>query len=208
MEPGDEQPHSPGVDPEWAEWWYFDFAAPAEPAAAGDPALVGCVRLCLLPNQGVARYWASLVGEGRPLVVVHDDEVPLARRRSLEIRTEGLWADHVVEAPFEQVGVGCEAFGLRLDSPADLRRNPVVGERVPFGLDLEWATGPEAAVAGDPDSPPPGSGYRIDCQVYGEVLVADERIELDAPGTRSHGWGTKPPPFVPSETALAVPRLL
>jgi hypothetical protein len=219
VEPEDERPHQPGADPRWAEWWYFDFAVADVPAAAagGQERLAGCVRLCLMPYQGVARYWASLVGSGRQPVVVHDDEVPLPRRGSMEVRAEGLWADHVIEAPFEQVGVGCEAFGLRLGSLADLECKPVVGERVPFGLDLEWATLPgvsplavgigsdtpagEPTVAGDgsqPRSPARApQGYRIDCEVLGEVLVSDERIQIEAPGSRRHAWGAEPPQFVP-----------
>lgn len=214
MEPEDEWPHLLDADQQWAEWWYFDFAA-AE-GTGGDAPLAGCVRLCLMPQQNVARYWASLVGASRLPVVVHDDEVPLPRNGSMEIRTEGLWADHVIEGPFEQVGVGCEAFGLRLDSLADLERNPVVGERVPFGLDLEWGSLRHASlresrsgsspvgeppVAGDGSQPQSMTrdlqGYQIACHVLGEVLVGDERLQIDAPGNRSHGWGTQLPPFVP-----------
>lgn len=189
MEPEDEWPHQPGEDRTWAEWWCFDFAATE---GAGDAPLAGAVRLCLLPHQGTARYWASLVGDGRQPVVVSDDEVPLPRGSAMEIRTEGLWADHAIEAPFEQVGVGCEAFGLRLGSLDDLERNPIVGDRIPFGLDLEWATRSGAWV------PEPPQGYRIGCEVYGEVLVGDERIGIDVPGSRTHAWGSEPSSFLPA----------
>lgn len=228
MKPSDEHPHPPDPDdPGWAEWWHFHFA----PTGSGGPA--GWVRLCLLPHEGLAHYWASLGGEGQPLVVVHDDEVLLPRGRAMEIRAEGLWADHVVEAPFEQVGVGCEAFGLRLDSVDDLSAQPLMGERVPFGLDLEWATGMAAPeeLGGRHLRGQPGetgtrlgtqggaagrdshhgsalvvdinrTGYRIACHVYGEALVGDERLAIDAPGIRIHGWGGEPPALRPSAAAL------
>lgn len=67
---GDEHHHEPGSEQWWNESWYFDFAAP-------DGSLGGYVRIGLYPNQGVAWYWACLVGEGRPLVTVVDHEVPL-----------------------------------------------------------------------------------------------------------------------------------
>jgi hypothetical protein len=185
MDPREEHPHQPADDPWWGEWWRFDFDS-------GDPALGGVVRICLLPNQGRAWYWASLVGAGRRPVVVHDDEVPLPRLGTLELRSEGLWADHIIEVPFEQVTVACEAFGLRLDDPADMDHDPILGERIPFGLDLEWeseAGSPLDAIAPGGELARTDTGYAVVCEVHGDVLVADERIAIETAGHRSHGWG-------------------
>ena len=44
-----------------------------------------------------------------------------------------------VEVPFDHMTLGCEAFALGLDDPAETYA-PAGGERVPFGLDLEWDT--------------------------------------------------------------------
>jgi hypothetical protein len=170
-----ERRQAPGDDPRWSETWWFDFAT-------ADAALGGYIRLELRPHQRRCWYWAWVIGAGRQPVLVVDDDVPLPRNRSLEIRTEGLWADHTVEVPFDHVTLGCEAFALRLDHPDDaLAANPV-GDRVPFGLDLEWETHGRLTPRGD-------AGYVLPCRVHGEVLVADERLDLDATGHRLHAWG-------------------
>lgn len=185
MDPREERSHQPADDPWWGEWWRFDFDS-------GDAALEGVVRVCVLPNQGRAWYWASLVGTGRRPVVVHDDDVPLPRPGTLELRSEGLWADHIIEVPFEQVTVSCEAFGLRLDDPADIDDDPVLGERIPFGLDLEWESESGRVRDGIPrggDLAHTDIGYAVICEVHGDVLVADDRIAIETGGSRSHGWG-------------------
>jgi hypothetical protein len=46
------------------------------------------------------------VGEGRPLVIVADHDVAPPRDGSLEVRAEGLWADHTVEVPFDHYHPG------------------------------------------------------------------------------------------------------
>lgn len=161
-------------------WWYDLAVAPAGPTLAVQ--LVSGERW---------RYRAALV-RGDELVVVVDDDVPPPRPGSLELRTHGLWAEHFVEVPFDHVSVGCEAFALRIDAdpgaaaPLDLTA-ALVGDLVPFGLDLGWETdGPVERHTGDGTR----GGYEVPCLVYGEVLVGDERIALDAtPGRRGHVWG-------------------
>ena len=180
----DERRHPPGPEPWWNESWYFDFAA-------ADGSLGGYVRLGLYPNQGdhgVAWYWACLVGEGRPLVTVLDHDVaPPAGSGSLEVRAEGLWADHTVEVPFDHMTLGCEAFGLALEDPASVYgEGGPRGERVPFGLDLEWSTDGSAYA-----SPPGTTRYEVPCRVHGDVLVGDERIAFDGLGQRDHSWGVR-----------------
>jgi hypothetical protein len=177
----DESYHAPGDGDWWGESWYFDFAT-------RDAELGGYVRLGLYPNQGIAWYWACVVGDGRPLVTVVDHDIPPPRPPSLEVRAEGLWADHNIETPFDHISLGCEAFALGLDDPAamyDAHGRPV-GDRVPFGLDLEWETDGTAYLY-----PAGTTRYEVPCRVHGEVLVGDERIELDAVGERDHSWGTR-----------------
>jgi hypothetical protein len=177
----DESYHPPGEGDWWGESWYYDFAT-------HDATLGGYVRLGLYPNRTVAWYWACVVGEGRRLVTVVDHDVRPPRPPSLEIRAEGLWADHNIETPFDHISLGCEAFALGLDDPAAMYGpdGPPVGDRVGFGLDLEWETDGAAYVY-----PPGTTRYEVPCRVHGEVLVGDERIELDAIGERDHSWGTR-----------------
>lgn len=175
--PGDEARHEPGPEPLWNESWYFDFTD-----AAG--AFGGYVRLGLYPNLGTAWYWACVVGEDRRLVTVIDHEVPMPTARSLEVRTEGLWADHTVETALDHMSLGCEAFATGLDDPADTYGD-LRGDRVPLGFDLEWETD------GATYAYPGVTRYEVPCRVHGEVLVGDERIALDGWGQRDHSWGVR-----------------
>jgi hypothetical protein len=174
----DERRHEPGPESLWNESWYFDFAA-------RDSSIGGYVRLGLYPNLDTAWYWACVVGSGRPLVAVVDHEVPLPRARSLEVRSSGLWADHNCETPPDHWSLGLEAFGVVLDEPSDAygdRR----GRRVAVGVDLEWE------IVGEVFRYPPGlDRYEVPCRVHGEVLVGDERVEVDAVGQRDHSWGVR-----------------
>ena len=176
--PTDERAHEPGAELWWGESWYFDFVD-------ADGTTGGYVRLGLYPNRRAAWYWACLVGADRPLTTVIDHHVPLPRAGSLEIRTDGLWADHTIESAYDHLSLGCEAFAIQVDDPAEVYGD-LRGERVPFGLDLEWET------VGDGAYPYPGTTrYEIPCTVSGEVLVGDERIELDGIGQRDHSWGVR-----------------
>jgi hypothetical protein len=174
----DELHHPPGGEAWWNESWYFDFAT-------RDGALGGYVRLGLYPNKGVAWYWACVVGEERPLVIVADHEVAPPRSGSLAVRADGLWADHTVEVPFDHMTLGCEAFALGVDDPAEVY-GTARGDRVPLGLDLEWETDGSAYAY-----PPGTTRYEVPCRVHGTVLVGDESIELDAIGQRDHSWGLR-----------------
>lgn len=172
----DESSHRPGSELLWNESWYFDFASV-------DGALGGYVRLGLYPNLGLAWYWGCLVGEDRPLVTVIDHEVPLPGI-GLEVRSEGLWAAHNLETPLEHWSLGLEAFAVGVDDPVEVYGD-LRGDRVAFGLDLEWET-----VGGA--YPYPGvDRYEVPCRVTGEVLVGQERIEVDGPGQRDHSWGLR-----------------
>lgn len=175
VDAADEKRHAIGPDAGWNESWCLDFVDP-------DRGVAGYVRLGLYPRSGRAWYWACLVGPGRPLVTVIDDDVPLPPGRSLEIRTEGLWADMTVETPLDHVTVGVEAFAVGVDDPAEVY-GELRGDRVPLGFDLEWET--DGGVYGDTDR----GHYEVPCRVHGEALVGPERIELDGSGQRNHRWG-------------------
>lgn len=176
-DPADEARHVPTDEPLWNESWYLDFVDP-------ERGIGGYVRLGLYPNLGRAWYWACVVGPDRQLVTVIDHEVAVPPGRSHEIRTEGLWADYTVETPLDHVTVGVEAFAVGVDDPAEVYGD-LRGDRVPLGFDLEWETdGPTYAYPGV-------TRYEVPCRVHGEVLVGDERIELDGHGQRDHSWGVR-----------------
>ncbi len=173
----DERRHAPGDEPLWNESVYLDVVDP-------DRGVGAYVRVGLYPNLGLAWYWACLVGPDRPLVLVVDHDVALPRDGSLELRAEGLWADYTVETPLDHVTVGLEAFAVALDDPADAY-GPAHGERVPFGLDLEWET------EGGTYAYPGVDRYEVPCRVHGEVLIGTEVIPVDGCGQRDHSWGVR-----------------
>jgi hypothetical protein len=208
VQPSDEQPRPAGPEPFWADAWEIDFAAetPAPEGWVG-----GFVRLTLLPNQGVAWWWTSLLTPR--LVAVRDHEVQLPRS-GLEVRGDGLWGELVCETPLEHWGVGLEAFGLAYDDLADAWGDEW-GERLPVGLDLEWEATPSigslalapadaGGVPGDAGAVPPagpgpgagGIGYahpgRVHGEIFrvhGEILVGPDRIPFSGTGFRSRASG-------------------
>ena len=105
----------------WNESWYLDWTNE-------EGTLGGYVRLGLYPNmtpraapRGTGPAWS---GEDRPLVTVIDHDAPIPPGRSLEIRTEGLWADHTVETP-------ARSLHARLRGVRGRRRRPGRGVRRP-----------------------------------------------------------------------------
>ena len=83
------------------------------------------------------------------------------------------------------MSLGCEAFAVGVDDPAEVYGD-LRGDRVPFGLDLEWET--------DRGGLYPWIGttrYEVSCNVHGEILVGDETIEFDGIGQRDHSWGVR-----------------
>ena len=117
-----------------------------------------------VPDEGPVRFDARFAGPavGPGLIIVRDAEVPRGRGAALEFRADGLWVDFVCETPHEHWSFGLEAFGLRVDDPAE-----EIGERIPVGFDLEWET-------------PPTVG---DVSVRGELLVGRATIPVTAPGS-------------------------
>ena len=173
--------HSPGPEPLWAETWQFDFVA-----AGGEPA--GFVALHRYPNLGIAWYWASFLTPAG-LVAVRDHEVP-PPRGGLEIRTDGLWAELVCETPLEHWTGGLEAFGIRFDDPAEAW-GAEWGDRLAVGLDFEWElSGPPAE--GPAPGPPgtPEGGFVQAGTMWGEILVGPTvRLPFEGTSVRSRRWG-------------------
>ena len=125
-------------------------------------------------------------GPGRPTVAVVDQEVPLPAAPSLEIRSHGLWAEHIGTHPLERWQLANEASGVAVDDPAELYRpGGARGDLVPMGLDLEWETD------GEPYHYAWTTRYEVPCIVHGEILLGDERIELDGYGQRDHSWAPR-----------------
>lgn len=122
------------------------------------PAVRGSVEL-EVPTAGAVRFDAQFTGDdvGSGVIVVRDAEVPRARGEQLEFRADGLWVDFMCETQGEHWSFGLEAFGLRVDDPAE-----EIGERIPVGYDLEWET---------PD------------QVHGELLIGRAVIPIAATGS-------------------------
>jgi hypothetical protein len=179
VESSDEHRRAPGPEPWWADAWEIDFVA--------DSGLAGFVRLALLPGQGVAWWWTSLLTPR--LVAVRDHEVPLPRT-GLEVRADGLWGELVCETPLEHWSVGLEAFGIGYDDPADAWGDEW-GERLPVGLDLEWeaAVGPAEFSPAGPRPGPDGVAYCHAGRVHGEVLVGPDRFPVAGLGFRSRVSG-------------------
>jgi hypothetical protein len=177
----DERPHPPATETLWNESWYFDFCA-------ADGSVGGYVRLGLYPNLGVTWYWACLVGPGRrPVMVVDHAAPPPSPRGSLELRTDGLWADHHAEEPLHRFSLGLEAFGVALDDPAEAYRpGGMRGERTPLGFDLEWETDGEVF-----RYPPDLDRYEVPCRVHGQVQVGSDTLTIDGLGQRDHSWGVR-----------------
>jgi len=181
-DPADEHRHEPDGSELWNESYYLDWFSQ-------DGTIGGYVRIGFVPNlEGAGRgsvwYWACLVEEGQPLVTVIDHDVPMPRDpRSLEVRHEGLWADHDVPEPLERMSCSLESFAVRLDRPTDVYHD-ARGERIPFGFELDWHTDRAAYLW-----PPVTPRYEIPCRVDGRVLVGDREIEVAGWGQRDHSWG-------------------
>lgn len=179
VDPRDERRHRPDHDgPGWSETFVFELVTADRIAVV--------TQLTLQPFERRAWYWSVVARPGEPIVAVVDVEIPMpTRASSLELRTDGLWADHHLEQPLQHATIGLEAFGLALDDPDALLRDGR-GLRTPVGLDLEWETDPSTA---SESSAHGVSGYQLTGSAHGELLVGADAYELDGSGRRSHHWG-------------------
>jgi hypothetical protein len=174
-----ERSHRAGASSAWTESWEFRVAAP-------DLSVAVVITVVRRPAEGKVSYFGVLCGRGRPTIAVveHDIGPP---RGGLEIRSSGIWADHVCERPHEHWSVGLEAFGLALDEPDDLVTSGR-GLLVPLGFDLEWETPePPERIEGAGEE-----GYLTVGAAHGEILLGEGSLAIDGPGHRLHRWGTGP----------------
>ena len=167
----DEGRHQPG-GVEWQERWTFESWHP-------DATFGAMAAITLLPASRHAWYWAAVVRESRPLLTLVDTDLRMPST-SLALRGEGLWADHVCETPLEHWTVANEAFSVALDD-ADEALGAQRGVLVPLGFDLEWEAAADPVELSD--------GYAIDATVSGEILIADENLNVDLTGRWRHQWG-------------------
>lgn len=144
----------------------------------------------------VAWYWAALVRRHRPLLVVSDWAVP-PRPDPLLVKSAGLWAEHVCDAPLEQWTIANETYAVALDDPDDAFGR-AYGVPTPISWDLEWyATGAAAPHAGA------AAGYEQAGVVHGRIDLgrSEAPIELtEIPSRRWHRWGAAlaPVPLTPA----------
>jgi hypothetical protein len=174
--PTDERPHPPGAGSWWQETWVFDLWTP--------DGLGAFTWFTLVPNQRRAWYWAVLVRPGEPVLYLADLDVPLPRS-GLEVRSEGLWASHECEVAFEQWTVANEAYAVALDHPDDALGR-AHGRPAPVAVDIEWYA------EGAPEPLQGAAGYHQAGTVNALVELQRERLEVEAPASRSHWWGVPP----------------
>jgi hypothetical protein len=166
------------------EGWTFGFT---------DVVATGEVRLVFDAASARAAFVAQFVILRAGRVVVADEHVALPRPQTgLEIRADGLWAAMTCETAFEHWSLGLEAFGLRVGDDVEASGagametagwDELVGERIPVGFDLEWELRSPPEALGD------GNGYRQIGAMFGELLVARDRVVIDAlPAWRDHWW--------------------
>lgn len=179
IDPDAERPHPPGSSSAWTETWELRLASPTLDLATA-------IAVVQRPAEGQVSYLGAVLGRDRPPVVVLDHDIPIPRT-GLELRSSGIWADHVCETPHEHWSVGLEAFALELDEPDDLI-TVGRGHSIPLGFDLEWET-PTAPVPIRADT---DDGYFATGFGHGEILLGDQTLEIEGPGHRLHRWGTGP----------------
>jgi hypothetical protein len=170
--PRDEQRHPPGPDPSWSETWSFD-------VWATDGTVGAFTWLTLEPARRRAWYWSVLVRAGERQLHVADVDAPWPSA-GLRIRTDGLWAEHVCEVPFEQWTVQNECYAVALDDPADALGR-AYGESTPIAMDIEWY----AAAPAEPVK----HGYRQAGEAHAVIELAGGPFPLVGPGARRHTWG-------------------
>jgi len=141
-----------------------------------------------VPTTGAdhAAFQAVVADRTGEPVVISDNEISMPAE-GWELRTSGLWADHICETPMEHWSYGLEAFALRIEDPTELLGRGY-GERVPLGWELEFEATDEPVVAS-------GEAYAQSGTLHGLLLLADGEVEVEGPALRSHRWGagTHPP---------------
>ncbi len=103
-----------------------------------------------------AHYRSAVIESGRPLVGIVETRIP-APPHGWEIRTSGLWADHICEDPMVHWSYGLEAFAIAVDQASELTESGY-GDRVPLGWELEFEAEADAVWAVSPENGNPETG--------------------------------------------------
>ena len=178
-DPADEGRHAHGAEGSWNESWYFD-------AVSDDGQLGMYTRIGRVPNQGVALFTASIVGPGRPSIMLVDGGAPLPDidDDAQVIDIAGLHVEHRCEQPLQRFRVTLTGTGqAHDDASAPLRGEQ--GSPVVIAFDLVWET------AGVPYSWRQATRYEIPCRVTGTIRIGEEEIAFAGPGQRDHSWGAR-----------------
>lgn len=170
----DERPHEPTSDPDWVESWLFD-------VVHHDGALAMSIEYLQWPQHGRVAFHASVVRLEEPLISLVELEAEAPKAPSLEVRAPGLWTDVGIQTAGDHMTVDIEAFAVALDDPIEVFAN-AYGDRTALGCELEWETAASPSTSSD-------GFYELPCIVHGELLLADQVIEIDGWGWRSHRWG-------------------
>jgi hypothetical protein len=95
-----------------------------------------------------------------------------------------LWSHLVCETPFDHWTVAMEAYAVAFDD-VDEAWASERGERVGLAFDLEW----EQLAAIEDCSTSSLAGYRVPCQVNGDVQLDELTVTVAGHGHREHRWG-------------------
>jgi len=170
-------------------WWWWGANEPTGPDEGRAGVFVGFEL-----RGGRFDYWAGLVREGEPYLLVEElDGADL--RRGLEIKPPEMWADHVCDAPMRQWSLGNEAHGVLLDDPTEAWRR-VHGHVVPVTFDIEWYA---SAAPVELDLLPGARGYAQAGEVDVQIELTEGVLAFTGPAERVHVWGV---PYVPRSFAM------
>lgn len=177
VEAADEARHEPGPEPLWSESWYADVADPVLGLGA-------YLRFGLYPNRDQTWFQLTVVGEGRPLVSLRDEQAPLATGDGQQLTTDTWECRITSEVPLERWRVQASGTAETLVDPTAVYRSEA-GVPTPVSVDLTWQS----------VAPPYHYGvstrYEISANVTGTITVGDEVLIIDAPGQRDHSWAVR-----------------
>ncbi|KAH7041606.1 uncharacterized protein B0I36DRAFT_313106 [Microdochium trichocladiopsis] len=172
----DERQHTPGIEKDWNESWYFDFVDQEQGVA-------GWVRMGLVPNRDGNWYHATLTRDGKPTIVISEFLAPQPQD-NLHLHTDNVDATHQVMKPLEQFRLTLKGRGHYHNNQAFFDASE---EATTLGLDLSFATD------GVPYRYRITTRYEIPCKVSGTVTLDDGSIITlhDVPGQRDHSFGVR-----------------
>jgi hypothetical protein len=183
MVPEDEgrhRPPSPAV-PGWVESWSFEAVAPDGGAGV-------FLRIALHPSLRRCSYWAGLVADGEPYLLVRDDDLDLPSPSvGLEVRGS-LWAMCHCEEPLSHWTLGLESWAVVIEREDALDAWGLErGGRTGLGLDLSFEDDGGAELGID-------TGYSRWGRLWGEVTTGTSGdltvLDLEGwPAVRRHAWG-------------------